>query len=119
MLDDRLLNFLLAVGLVGLVVVLVLKSDRATRTCEDLREQLQEDLADDREQLQKDLTALLDSRLKPITDGVGVLRSKVGALDSRVSALDSQVRALGSRLGLLGTRITALKDTVEGFTNNT
>ena len=122
-LDARLLDFLWAVGLIGLVVVLVLKSERAARTCEDLREQLQEDLANHRNQLkedlanqrgqlQKDLADLLDSRLKPITDGVGALQLNVSALGSRVSAL-------GSHLGALDLRITALKDAVDRSTNKT
>ena len=113
-LDDRWLDFLLAGGLIGLVVVLVLKSDRAARICEDLREQFQEDLADHRSQLKKDLAnhrkqlqkdqvALFDSKLKPITDGIGTLQSNVSALGSHVSALDS--------------RITALKDMVARSTN--
>ena len=116
MFDDRWLDFFLAVGLIGLAVVLMSKSERAARTCEDLHEQLQEDLADQRkkfkedlanhrEQLQKDLAALLDSRLRPIIDGVGTLRSNVSALNSRVSALNSRLDALDSR-------ITALKDTI-------
>ena len=104
-LDDWLFDFLLAGGLIGLVVMLVLKSDRAARTCEDLREQLQEDLADHRnqlkedlanhrKQLQKDLAALIDSKLKPITDGIGTLQSNVSALGSRLDALDSRMTAL-------------------------
>ena len=105
MLDDRLFDFLLAGGLIGLVVVLVLKSDRAARICEDLREQLQEDLADHRSrlnedlenhqrQLQEDLTALVDSKLEPITDGIRTLQSHVSALGSRLDALDSRITAL-------------------------
>ena len=104
-LDDWLFDFLLAVGLIGLVVVLVLKSDRAARACEDLREQMQEDLANHRnqlkedlanhrKQLQEDLASLVDSKLKPITDGIGTLQSKVSALDSRLAALDSRITAL-------------------------
>ena len=93
-LDDWLFDFLLAGGLIGLVIVLVLKSDRAARTCEDLREQMQEDLANYRKQLQKDLADLVDSKLKPITDGIGTLQSNVSALGNRLDALDSRITAL-------------------------
>ena len=130
MLDDRWLDFLLACGLIGLVVVLVSKSERAARTCENLREQLQKDLAahrnqlkkglaNHREKLQKDQAALLDSRLKPITDGVGTLQSSVRALGSRVSTLSSRVSTLSSSLDALDSRITALKDVVAHSTNTT
>ena len=44
--DDWVFDLLWAGGLIGLVVVLALKSDRAKRACEDLREQFQQDLAD-------------------------------------------------------------------------
>ena len=103
MLDDWLFDFLLAGGLIGLVVVLVLKIDRAARIYEDLRDQLQEDLANHRKQLKKDLAALVDSKLQPITDSIGTLQSNVSALGSRLDALDS--------------RITALKDMVALSTN--
>ena len=72
MLEDWFFDFLLTGGMLGLAVVLILKSDRATRACEDLRQQLQKDLADhrkqlsadlagNREQLQEDLSALVAS----------------------------------------------------------
>ena len=128
MLDDRLFDFLLAAGLFGLVVVLVLKSDRATRTCEDLREQVKrdlaahqnklgEDLANHRSQLQQDLVALVDERLEPITDGLTGLQSHAIALGGRLDALDSRITALGGRLDALDSRITALKDLVTRPTN--
>ena len=109
MLGDWVFDFLLTGGMLGLVVVLILKSDRATRACEDLRQQLQKDLADHQEQLsadladkrnqlQEDLAALVDTKLKPISDSIATLQSHVSALNGRVDALDS--------------RITALKDTV-------
>ena len=112
--NDWLFDFSLAVGLIGLVVVLVLKSDRAARTCEDLREQMQgdlanhrdqlkEDLANHRKQLREDLASLVNSKLQPITDGIGTLQSNVSAFGSRLDALDS--------------RITALKDVVAPPTN--
>ena len=69
----------------------------------DHRNQLKEDLANHRKQLQKDLAALIDSKLKPITDGIGTLQSNVSALGSRLDALDS--------------RMTALKDIVAHSTN--
>ena len=89
-LDDWLFDVALAGGLIGLVVVLVLKSDRAARACEDLEGQLNQDfanhrqemngdLANQRELLQEHLTALVDSKLKPITDDIGTLRSNVSA----------------------------------------
>ena len=102
---DRLFDVFLTGGFIGLVVVLVLKSDRAARTCEDLREQLKGDLTDHRnrlkkdlahhrEQLRKDLEAVVDSRVKPITDGIGTLQSHVDALGSRLAALESRITAL-------------------------
>ena len=104
-LGDWLFDLLLTVGLIGLAVVLIWKNDRATRACEDLREQLQEDLADyrkqlrkelsgHRNQLQEDLTVLVDTKLKQITDGIGTLQSNVSALGSRLDALDSRITAL-------------------------
>ena len=100
MLGDRLFDFLLAAGLIGLVAVLVSKSERAARAAEDLRERrLQEDLANHREQLQKDLAALLDSRLRPVTDGVGTLQSNVSALAGRLDVLDSRITALKAIVG--------------------
>jgi polyhydroxyalkanoate synthesis regulator phasin len=98
MLSDRLFDFLLAGGVVGLLVVLMLKSDRAARACEDLREQMKEHLAKHRKQLQKDLASLVDSKLKPITDGIGTLQSNVAALNSRLQALESRITALESRI---------------------
>ena len=111
---DWFYDILMAVGVIGLVLVLMLKSDRAARTCEDLREQLQkdlakhrknlnEDLASHREELQKNLVALVDSRLKPVADGVGTL--------------DSNLSAFGNRLGALDSRITALADVVARSTS--
>ena len=96
-LEDRLFEVLRMGGLIGLIVVLVLKSDRAARASEDLREQLledlsdhrsqlKEDLADHRKQLQEDLTDLINTRLKPISDGVGMLQSNASALSSHMSA---------------------------------
>ena len=38
MLEDWFFDFLLTGGMIGLAVVLILKSDRATRACEDLRQ---------------------------------------------------------------------------------
>ena len=46
MLGDWFFDFLLTGGLIALAVVLILKSDRATPACEDLRQQQQKDLAD-------------------------------------------------------------------------
>ena len=100
---------LLTGGLIGLAVVLILKSDRATRACEDLREQLRADLADyrkqlrkellsHRNQLQEDLPALIDTKLKQITDDIGTLKSSVSVLSSRLAALDSRIAALDSRI---------------------
>ena len=104
-LDDRLFDLLLAGALIGLVAVLVAKSERAARACQDHREQLQKDLASHRSQLKKDLAvhrekmqqdlaASLDSRLKPIADAVATLQSNVTALGSRIDALDSRITAL-------------------------
>ena len=109
MLEDWFFDFLLTGGMIGLAVVLILKSDRATRACEDLRQQLQKDLADhrkqlsvdlagNRKQLQEDLSALVDTKLKPISDDIATLQSHVSAFGGRLDVLDS--------------RITALKDTV-------
>ena len=113
---DWFFDFLLTGGLIGLAVVLILKSDRATRACEDLRQQLQEDLADhrkqlsadladNRQQLQEDLSALVDTKLQPISDSLATLRSYVIAFGSRLDALES--------------RVAALKDTVERSTSTT
>ena len=104
-LGDWLFDLLLTGGLIGLAVVLILKSDQATRACEDLRKQLQADLADHRkqlrkelsdhrEQLQEDLSALADTKLKQITDSIGTLQSNVSAFGSRLDALDSRITAL-------------------------
>ena len=92
-LGDWLFDFLLTGALIGLAAVLIFKSDRATRACEDLREQLQEDLAnhrtqlntdlaDHRKQLQEELPALVDTKLKPISDAIATLESSVSALGS-------------------------------------
>ena len=116
MLGDRFFDFLLTGGLIGLVIVLILKSDRATRACEDLRQQLQKELADHRKQLsadlagnrkqvQEDLSELVDTKLKPISDTNATLQSHMIALGSRLDALDS--------------RITALKDAVVPPTSTT
>ena len=116
MLGDWFFDFLLTGGLIGLAVVLILKSDRATRACEDLQQQLQEDLADhrkqlsadladNRQQLQEDLSALVDTKLQPISDSLATLRSYVIAFGSRLDALES--------------RVAALKDTVERSTSTT
>ena len=118
---DWLFDFLLAVGSIGLVILLVLKSGRAARACEGLREQMQEDLASHRnqfkedlanyrKQLQEDLAPLVDSKLKPITDSIGTLQSNGSALNSRLHALESRIAALESR-------ITALTEAVVRFTN--
>ena len=117
-LGDWLFDVLLAGGLIGLAVVLRLKSARAARASEALRQKLQqdlakhrqklqEDLANHRKELQQDLATLVDSRLKPITDGVGTLKSNVSALDSRLGALDSKMTALESGM-------TAVKDKLDG-----
>ena len=89
-----LFNLLLTGGLIGLAAVLILKSDRAARACDALREQLQADLADHRKQLQEDLPALVDPKIKQITDSIGTLQSNVSALGSRLDALDSRITAL-------------------------
>ena len=113
---DWVFDFLLAGGLIGLAVVLLLRSGRATRACEGLRQQLQEDsadhqkqlsadLADNRKQLQEELSALVDSKLKPISDNIAPLQSHVISLGHRLAALES--------------RITALNDTVERSTSTT
>ena len=115
-LGDWFFDFLLTGGLIGLAVVLILKSDRATRACEDLLQQLQKDLADHREQLsvdlannrkqlQEDLSALVDTKLTPISNAIATVQSHVSALGSRLDVLDS--------------RITALKDTVLPPTSTT
>ena len=125
MLDDRLFDFLLVAALVGLVVVLLSRSDRATRTCEDLREQMQqdlanhrnqleEDLASHRKQLEEDLTALADSNLKPITDGIATLQSKVGASGDRLDALHSRITA---HKDLVDLRIAELKKLLDPSTD--
>ena len=102
---DWVFDFLLTGGLIGLALVLILKSDRATRACEDLREQLEEDLAkhrkqligalaDHRKQLQEDLPALVDPKLKQISEAIATLQTHVGALSGRVDVLDSRITAL-------------------------
>ena len=114
---DRLFDSLLAVGALGLVFVLVLTSNRATRTCENLqrhmqkdlaahRDQLVQDLANHQTQLQEDLAAVVESKLKPITDGLATLQSNVSALGSRVDALDSRISALKDQLSLLYNKTT-------------
>ena len=118
-LGDWLFDVLLAGALIGLVVVLMLKSDRAARASEDLRQKLHQDLADHRRLLQKDLAnhrkelqqhvaTLVDSKLNPITEGIGTLKSNVSALDSRLAALDSRMTALDSRMSTLESKMTAL-----------
>ena len=113
---DWFFDFLLTGGLIGLAVVLILKSDRAMLACEDLRQELQndllahrkqlsEDLAGNRKQLQEKLAALVDPKLKPISDAIATIQSHVISLGSRLAALES--------------RITALNDTVERFTSTT
>ena len=116
---DWLFDFFLTGGLLGLVVVLMLKSDRAARACEDLREQVQKDLAEHRKQLHEDLAGLVDPRLQQITDSIATLQSNVVALGSRVDALQSNVIALGSRVDVLDSRITALKDAVVSSSTTT
>ena len=102
---DWLFDFLLTGGVIGLAILLMLKSDRAARACEDLREQVQGDLASHRtkmrenlskhrKQLQEDLPASVDPKLKQITDSIATLESHVTALGSRVGALESRVVAL-------------------------
>ena len=102
---DWFFDFLLTGGLIGLAVVLILKSDRATLACEDLRQQLQKDAADhqkqlsadlagNRKQLQKDLSALVDTKLKPISYDIATLQSHVSAFSGRLDALDSRITAL-------------------------
>ena len=112
---DWFFDFLLTGGLIGLAVLLILKSDRATRACEDLRQQLQEDLADhrkqlsadladNRKQLQEDLSAMVDIKLKPISDAIPTLQSHVIALGSRLDALDSRITALNAMVALSSSR---------------
>lgn len=113
-LGDWLLDSIQALGLVGLVIVLVLRSNQAARTCEGLREhfqqslanscsQLEQQLANERKQLHEKLSDLTDSRLKPILEELSTLQSNMKTFDSRLSALDS-------RLGALDSRIAALTD---------
>ena len=134
-LDDWFFDAPWTAGIIALVVVLASRIHRATRTCEVLREQFQDDLAkhrrqlkedraDHRKQLKKDLADLIDSRINPITDGIGKLQSDVsglgsrlGALDSRLGALDSRLSASGSRLEAIDSRITAIKDMLDGSRN--
>ena len=115
-LGDLFFDVLLTGGIIGLAVVLLLKSDRATRACEDLRQQLKKDsadhqkqlsadLADNRKQLQEELSALVDPKLKPISDNIATLQSHVISLVTRLAALES--------------RINALNDTVERSTSTT
>ena len=112
---DWVFDVLLAGGLIGLAVVLLVRSDRATRACEDFRQQLQkdlaghrkqlsEDLAGNRKQLQEDLSALVDTKLKPISD--------------EITTLQSHVSAFGGRLDVIDSRITALKETVRPTSAN-
>ena len=136
-LDDWLFDSLLAGGLIGLVVLLLLKSDRAARACGDLRgqvqgdlaahrNQLKGDLADHGRQLKTDLGVLVDSQLSPISDRIGTLQSTVSAfggrleaVDSRLAALDARLATLDSRLAALDSRVTALKDAVARSTDPT
>ena len=106
--NDWLFDILLTGGLIGLVVILILKSDRTMRASEDLRSQLQKnladhrklwnaDLADHRKQLQEDLPPLVDSKLKQISLEIATLRSLVSASNGRLDALDSRITALKGR----------------------
>ena len=126
-LEDWVFDLFLMGGLIGLAIVLMLKSDRATRACEDLRQQLQEDLAghrkqlsedmadnrkllntalaDHRKQLQEELPPLVDTKLKQISDAIATLQSQLSGLNGRVDVLDS--------------RITALKEAVMSSTRTT
>ena len=106
--DILLFDILWAGGLIGLAIVLMLKSDQATRVCEDLRDQFQEDLTIHRQKLEDDLTQLADTKLIPITEGISTLKSKTSVLDSRLSALDSRMGTLDSRMGTLDSRMSAL-----------
>ena len=83
-------------GLIGLVV-LVLKNLLA-----DHRSQLKEDLADHRKQLREDLTDLINSRLKPISDGVETLQSN---LSSHMSALNNRQATFESRMTAFESKI--------------
>ena len=120
---DWFFDLLLTGGLIGLAVVLILKSDRATRACEDLRERLKEDLAehgkqlsavlaDHQKQLQEELPALVDTKLKPISDAIATLESSVSALSSRAAALDSRMAALDSRMGALTDALKRSRDAI-------
>ena len=124
-LGDWLFDVLLAGGLLGLAVVLMLKSDRAARASEDLRQKLhqdladhrrllQEDLANHREELQQDLGTLVDSKLKPITEGIETLKSKVSTLDSRMAALESRMTVLESRMTALESGMTTFRNKLGG-----
>lgn len=128
-LDDRLFEVLRMGGLIGLIVVLVLKSDRAARASENLRELLIEDLADHRsqlkeyledyrKQLQNDLTDLIDSRLKPISDGVGTLQLKASELSSHMSALNSRQAAFESRMTAFESRMTTFESRISARQDN-
>lgn len=109
-LGDWLLDFLLAAGLFGLAVVLMLKSDRATRASEDLRQQVQQNLADHRTQLRKDL----ESHRKRLQEDLpAVVDPKLNQITNSVATLQSSVSAIGGRLEVLDSRITALKEEVE------
>ena len=54
-LDRWWFDVILTVGLIGLAAVVMFKSDRATRACQDLQEHLRENLANHRGQLSSDL----------------------------------------------------------------
>ena len=113
-LEDRWFDLLLAVGVTGLAALLVLTTNRATRTCENLTGQIQDAMADHRsrwqkdlakhqKQLQQDVSASLDPKFTGLTLEIATLRSHVIALGSRLDAL-------GSRLDALDTKLTAYKE---------
>lgn len=118
-LDDRWFDSLLAVGLIGLAILLLLKSDRAARACEVLRQKVKQDLTNHRkklnqdmathgEQLKDNLSSSVDSQLQPVADRLGTLHSTVGAFGSRLEALDSRLAALDSRLAALDSRVASI-----------
>ena len=110
---DWFFDFVLTGGMIGLALLLIVKSERATRACEDLGQKLTDDLAnqrdhfstalsDSRRRHQEELSTLVDAKLKPISDDIRTLQS--------------YANSLGSRLDALNSRITALNDTVERLT---
>ena len=109
-------DLLLTGGAIGLAFVLISKSDRTAQACEDLREQLQEVLADNRVQLNADLAnhqkqlkealaGLVDTKLEPISSAITTLQSHVSASSSLLAALDSRMAALDSRMAALDSRM--------------